>query len=64
MLAVRSLDVSLPTRALLRGVSFELAAGESLTLRGRSGLGKSTLLRLLAGLHADPGDAVAFEGRS
>ncbi|MEZ4247918.1 MAG: ATP-binding cassette domain-containing protein [Polyangiales bacterium] len=64
MLAVRSLDVSLPTRALLRGVSFELAAGESLTLRGRSGLGKSTLLRLLAGLHADPGDAVSFEGRS
>lgn len=62
VLVVRSLDVSLPTRPLLRGVTFELAAGESLTLRGRSGLGKSTLLRVLAALHADPGEAVTFEG--
>lgn len=51
-------------RALLRGVSFELAPGEALTLRGKSGLGKSTLLRTIAGLHADPGDAVTLDGRS
>lgn len=50
--------------ALLRGVTFELVPGESLTLRGKSGLGKSTLLRTVAGLHADPGDAVTLDGVS
>lgn len=62
MLVVRSLDVSLPARPLLRGVSFELASGAALTFRGRSGLGKSTLLRAIAALHADPGDAVTLDG--
>lgn len=62
VLVVRSLDVSLPARPLLRGVSFDLAPGDALTLRGRSGLGKSTLLRTIAALHADPGDAVALDG--
>lgn len=62
VLVVRSLDVSLAARPLLRGVSFELAPGASLTLRGRSGLGKSSLLRTLAALHADPGDAVTLDG--
>ncbi len=64
MLRVRSLDVAIPERPLLRGVSFELAPGGSLTLRGRSGLGKSTLLRVLAGLHAEPGEAVTFAGQT
>lgn len=62
MLQVHELDVRIGDRTLLRGVRFELAKGASLTLRGKSGLGKSTLLRLIAGLHADPGGAVTFEG--
>ena len=35
---------------VLRGVSFDLDAGEALLLRGPNGIGKTTLLRCIAGL--------------
>ncbi|MCU1427627.1 MAG: transporter related protein [Actinomycetia bacterium] len=41
------------TRAVLDDVSFELRAGEFVALLGRSGTGKSTLLRALAGLDVE-----------
>lgn len=38
--------------AVLRGVTFSVAAGECVGLRGATGSGKSTLLRIIAGLMA------------
>lgn len=55
---VSGLDVFVGERQLLAGVAFALEPGQALHLTGRSGLGKTTLLRTLAALHADPGPSV------
>jgi len=44
-------------------VSFEVAGGETLALVGESGCGKSTVARLIVGLHAPTSGRVEFRGR-
>jgi energy-coupling factor transporter ATP-binding protein EcfA2 len=49
-LDVRGLSVRLGSRDVLHGLSFSAAGGQVLSIAGRNGVGKTTLLRALAGL--------------
>jgi len=66
VLSARALRKTFPSGdaqlEVLRGVDLDVAAGESVSIRGESGSGKSTLLNLLAGLDAPDSGAVSWEG--
>ena len=47
---------------ILRGVSFRVAPGETVSLLGRNGMGKTTLLRTLAGLVRPSSGSVRLNG--
>lgn len=49
-------------REVLRGVSLELARGEYIAIMGESGVGKSTLLNLVAGLDLPDRGTVILDG--
>src|SRR5215218_10341313 len=58
----RSFKLGSRTIEVLRGISTEIHAGESVFLCGASGAGKTTLLYTLAGLEAPESGRVIFEG--
>jgi len=63
LLEVRGLTAFYGDFQALFGIDFTLAAGEIAAIIGANGAGKSTFLRALANLGADPGSGIAFDGR-
>ena len=62
MLEARDLACLRGERAVFAGVSFRVAPGAALLLTGANGAGKSSLLRLLAGLLRPAAGALLWEG--
>lgn len=64
MLSVKRIRKSFGTRRLLHEVSFNLNAGQRMALVGENGTGKSTLLKIIAGLEpSDKGMVMIAKGR-
>lgn len=64
MLEVKDVSLGLGERELLSRVSFTLNKGETLSLLGPSGGGKTTLLRLIMGFQAPGAGHIAWQGRA
>jgi branched-chain amino acid transport system ATP-binding protein len=63
MLAVKDLEAWYGESHILHGVTFEVHAGEVVTLLGRNGVGKTTTLKAIMGIVEQRKGSVRFEGR-
>jgi urea transport system ATP-binding protein len=63
MLSVENLSLHYGAAQALRGVSVEAAVGQVTCVLGRNGVGKTSLLRAIAGQKPISGGAIRFEGR-
>ena len=58
----RDLRLDRGARSIINGLSFGIASGEALILRGANGSGKTSLLRILAGLTLPDAGTVVWKG--
>src|SRR5436305_1088930 len=62
-LELREMFKSFGSVEALRGVDFEVRAGEVMALVGDNGAGKSTLIKCVAGIHSIDEGEILFEGK-
>jgi putative ABC transport system ATP-binding protein len=63
VLSLQSVAKRFGSRLVLSGVSLELSPGEFVAITGESGIGKSTLLNLVAGLESVDAGRILFRGQ-
>jgi len=63
MIAVQGLRKTLRGQEVLKGIDLEVAKGETLAVIGRSGGGKSVLMKHLVGLHRPDHGSVRIDGQ-
>lgn len=63
-LRIDDLDAHHGPGQVLHGVSLQVPAGECLALLGRNGMGKTTLVRTVMGLHPASSGSVSLDGRA
>src|SRR5215468_10621694 len=64
LLKADSINKSFGAVRALKGVSFELRAGEVHALLGENGAGKSTLIKVITGAHAPDSGSIEIEGHA
>ena len=63
MLTVSNLHLHYGASHILRGVSLEAKPGQVTCIMGRNGVGKTSLLRAILGLHPSSGGAIEWNGQ-
>ncbi|AXK60804.1 amino acid ABC transporter ATP-binding protein [Candidatus Chromulinivorax destructor] len=63
MLSIKNLSKHYHEKTILDDVSFDVQAGEVVVLLGKSGVGKSTILRILTGLETKDSGSIIFDGQ-
>ena len=63
VLEIRGLSCALGARTVLRSVSLSVAEGETVVLLGRSGSGKTTIMKAVLGLVPTSGGEILFQGK-
>ena len=64
MLSIRDLTLHYKQSQVLHGVSLDAVAGKVTCVMGRNGVGKTSLLKAIAGIHHRSGGEMTFDGRN
>jgi len=62
MITLEDIDLDLGGKPILRGIGFQVRSGDKAVIHGESGSGKTSLLKLLIGLHRPSRGRVTIDG--